>query len=277
MKKLIVEKEIILFEFLKFKLNNLSKNSIKNLLKNKYVFVNNKCITKYDYLLKNGDVVIIKSSNDIDIIYEDKNIIVVNKPYNLLTISTLNEKNKTLYHMVSNYVKESNKNNKIFIIHRLDKDTSGIVMFAKSEKIKNLYQDNWNDIVINRCYYAIVNGKVNNNGVIKSYLKEDKNNIVYSTKNEKEGKLAITEYEVLKEKNNKTLLNINIKTGRKNQIRVHMKENNTPILGDNKYGIKDKNIKRMYLHAYKLELINPLNKKVISFKTDIPEEFKTLF
>ncbi len=277
MKKLIVEKEIILFEFLKFKLNNLSKNSIKNLLKNKYVFVNNKCITKYDYLLKKGDLVIIKSSNDIDIIYEDKNIIVVNKPYNLLTISTLNEKNKTLYHMVSNYVKESNKNNKIFIIHRLDKDTSGIVMFAKSEKIKNLYQDNWNDIVINRCYYAIVNGKVNNKGVIKSYLKEDKNNIVYSTKNEKEGKLAITEYEVLKEKNNKTLLNINIKTGRKNQIRVHMKENNTPILGDNKYGIKDKNIKRMYLHAYKLELINPLNKKVISFKTDIPEEFKALF
>ena len=146
-------------------------------------------------------------------------------------------------------------------------------MFAKNEKIKNLYQNNWNDIVINRCYYAIVNGTLKNkSGIIKSYLIEDKNMIVHSSKN-KDGKLAITEYNVLKEKDNLSLLDINIKTGRKNQIRVHMKENNTPILGDTKYGIKDKKIKRMYLHAYKLQLTNPKTRKNLIFETDIPEEF----
>lgn len=277
MKKIVVEKEIILFEFLKLKLNNLSKNSIKNLLTKKNVYVNNKCITKYDYLLNINDIVEIKNTNDIDIIYEDKNIIVVNKPYGLLTVSTEKEKVKTLYHMVSEYVKRVNKNNKIFIVHRLDKDTSGLVMFAKSEKVKKLYQKSWNNIVNKRCYYAIVNGKMKNTeGVIESYLKENNNHIVYVTKNKNEGKLAITEYKVLNEKNNKTLLDINIKTGKKNQIRVHMKENNTPIIGDTKYGIKEKN-KRMYLHAYKLELIDPITKKKIKFETNIPNEFKALF
>ena len=268
MKKFKVEKEIILYDYLREQLNNLSKNSIKNILHDNYVYVNDKCITKYDYELKQNDIVEIKDSNNFDILYEDKDILVVNKPYNLLTISTEKEKNKTLYNMVSSYVKEKNKNNKIFIIHRLDKDTSGVVMFAKSEKVKNMYQDSWNDLVKNRCYYAIIDGIMKEKeGTIKSYLKEDKNYIVHSSK---EGKLAITNYKVLKEKDNLSLLDINILTGRKNQIRVHMKENNTPVLGDSKYGKKGK---RMYLHAYKLELINPKTKKIMKFETEIPKEF----
>ena len=274
MKKIIVKENIQLYDFLRLNLNNLSKNSIKNLLHNNYVYVNDKCVTKYDYILNTSDVVDIKDSNNLNIIYEDKDIIVVNKPYNLLTISTEKEKNKTLYNIVSNYVKQKNKNNKIFIIHRLDKDTSGIVMFAKNEKIKELYQKNWNDIVKNRCYFAIVNGIMKEKEkIIKSYLIEDKNKIVHST-GSKNGKIAITSYKVIKEKDNMSLLDINILTGRKNQIRVHMKENNTPILGDTKYGInKDK---RMYLHAYKLELINPKTKKLMSFETNIPEEFNNI-
>ncbi|MBP3635075.1 MAG: RluA family pseudouridine synthase [Bacilli bacterium] len=278
MKKYIVKENTILFEFLKSNLSNLSKNSIKNLLHNNLVYVNDKCITKYDYLLKLNDRVVIKKSNDIDIIYEDKNIIVINKPCGLLTISTDKEKVKTLYHLVYEYVKKINKNNKIFIVHRLDKDTSGIVMFAKSEKIKNMYQDNWNEIVKERRYYAIINGKMNKKeGTIKSYLKENNNHIVYSVKNKNEGKLAITDYKVLKENHNQSLLDINIKTGRKNQIRVHMRENNTPILGDSKYGIKEKSTKRMYLHAYKLELMDPITKKIIIFETGIPNEFNILY
>ena len=271
MKKYKVDNEIILFDFLKNNLS-ISKNSIKNLLHDKYTYVNNKNITKYDYLLKVNDIVEIKTTKDIDIIYEDKDLLVVNKPYGLLTVSTENEKNKTLYKMVSNYVKEKNKNNKIFIINRIDKDTSGIVMFAKSEKIKNLYQDNWNDIVKERKYIAVIEGILKNKkGTIKSYLIEDKNHIVHSSKN---GKLSITNYEVLKEKNNLSLLDINILTGRKNQIRVHFKENNTPILGDSKYGKKTKT--RMYLHAYKLTLLNPNTKKLMEFKTDIPKEFNKI-
>lgn len=278
MKKFVVKNEIKLFDFLKLNLSNLSKNSIKNILHNKYVYVNDQCMTKYDYLLKTNDEVIIKSTNNLDIIYEDDNIIVINKQSGLLTISTEKEKQKTAYHLLSNYVKEKNKNNKIFVIHRLDKDTSGIVIFAKNEKIKKLYQEKWNSIMINRCYYAIIDGisKVKQ-GNIKSYLTENDMHIVYSCKNKNEGKLAITDYNIIKEKNNRSLLDINIKTGRKNQIRVHMRENLYPILGDNKYGKKDKNIKRLYLHAYKLELIDPITKKKMIFETGVPKEFETLF
>jgi len=157
MNKYIVNKGIILSLYLKKIFPNKSKNNIKSLLKNELVLVNDKVITKYDYLLNVNDIVIIKTKiNDLEIIYEDKDIIVINKPYNLLTISNEKEKERTLYHMVSDYLKK--KKQKVFIVHRLDKDTSGIIMFAKNEKTKKLYQDNWNDLVIKRGYIAVVSG-----------------------------------------------------------------------------------------------------------------------
>ncbi|MBO5183913.1 MAG: RluA family pseudouridine synthase [Bacilli bacterium] len=278
MEKYIVKENEILIEFLKKMFSNLSKNSVKSLLHNEKVFVNGNMTTKYNYELNIGDVVEIreKVAKNIDIIYEDKNIIVINKPSGLLTVATEKEKNKTAYHLVMEYLKKKNKNNRIFIIHRLDKDTSGIIMFAKNERAKHLYQDNWNDIVKKRCYYAVIDGKMENKeGTIKSYLKEN-GNMVYSVK-DRSGKLAITEYKVLKERKNISLLDINLKTGRKNQIRVHMKENKTPILGDLKYGEKSKLINRLALHAYKLELVNPVTKKLLTFEINMPNEFKMLF
>lgn len=278
MEKYIVKENEILIEFLKKMFSNLSKNSVKSLLHNEKVFVNGNMTTKYNYELNVGDVVEIreKVAKNIDIIYEDKDIIVINKPSGLLTVATEKEKNKTAYHLVMEYLKKKNKNNRIFIIHRLDKDTSGIIMFAKNERAKHLYQDNWNDIVKKRCYYAVIDGKMENKeGTIKSYLKENCN-MVYSVK-DRSGKLAITEYKVLKERKNISLLDINLKTGRKNQIRVHMKENKTPILGDLKYGEKSKLINRLALHAYKLELINPVTKKLLIFEASMPNEIKTLF
>ena len=278
MEKYIVKENEILIEFLKKMFSNLSKNSVKSLLHNEKVFVNGNMTTKYNYELNIGDVVEIreKVAKNIDIIYEDKDIIVINKPSGLLTVATEKEKNKTAYHLVMEYLKKKNKNNRIFIIHRLDKDTSGIIMFAKNERAKHLYQDNWNDIVKERCYYAVIDGKMENKeGMIKSYLKEN-GNMVYSVK-DRSGKLAITEYKVLKERKNISLLDINLKTGRKNQIRVHMKENKTPILGDLKYGEKSKLINRLALHAYKLELINPVTKKLLTFEINMPNEFKMLF
>lgn len=278
MEKYIVKENEILIEFLKKMFSNLSKNSVKSLLHNEKVFVNGNMTTKYNYELNAGDIVEIreKVAKNIDIIYEDKDIIVINKPSGLLTVATEKEKNKTAYHLVKEYLKKKNKNNRIFIIHRLDKDTSGIIMFAKNERAKHLYQDNWNDIVKKRCYYAVIDGKMENKeGTIKSYLKEN-GNMVYSVK-DRSGKLAITEYEVLKERKNISLLDINLKTGRKNQIRVHMKENKTPILGDLKYGEKSKLINRLALHAYKLELVNPVTKKLLTFEINMPNEFKMLF
>ena len=175
----------------------------------------------------------------LDIIYEDKDIIVINKPSGLLTISTEKEKNKTLFKEVSEYVKKSNPKIKIFIIHRLDKDTSGIVIFAKNQNIKYMYQNAWDKIVLKRGYIAVVNGNLRNNeGRIKSYLKETKTLLVYSSNDKKDGKLAITDYKVIKKTNKYSMIDINIKTGRKNQIRVHMKDLGNPILGDKKYGDK---------------------------------------
>jgi len=278
MEKYIVKENEILIEFLKKMFSNLSKNSVKSLLHNEKVFVNGNMTTKYNYELNAGDIVEIreKVAKNIDIIYEDKDIIVINKPSGLLTVATEKEKNKTAYHLVMEYLKKKNKNNRIFVIHRLDKDTSGIIMFAKNERAKHLYQDNWNDIVKKRCYYAVIDGKMQKKeGTIKSYLKEN-GNMVYSVK-DRSGKLAITEYKVLKERKNISLLDINLKTGRKNQIRVHMKENKTPILGDLKYGEKSKLINRLALHAYKLELINPVTKKLLIFEASMPNEIKTLF
>ena len=212
----------------------------------------------------------------LNIIYEDKEIIVVNKPAGLLTISTLKEKERTLFHEVSDYVKKSNPKAKVFIINRLDKDTSGIVMFAKNKNIKYMYQNSWNNIVLKRGYIAIVHGILEKKkDTIKSYLKEDKNYMVYST-NKKDGKLAITNYNVLKDNKKYSLVNIEIKTGRKNQIRIHMKDINHPILGDKKYGIKD-NSKRLMLHSYNLTLINPKNKKKMEFNCNSPKDFELLF
>ncbi len=213
-----------------------------------------------------------KKNERIDIVYEDKDILVVNKPYGLLTIATDKEKEKTLFHRVYTYIKKKNKNNKIFIVHRLDKDTSGLVLFAKTELLKLKLQNDWDNLVKERKYLAVVNGVLDNDrGTVTSWLKETKTLLTYSSK-DGDGKKAITEYRVVKSNNKYSLLDISIKTGRKNQIRVHMKDIGHPIVGDYKYGEKD-NFKRMYLHAYRLKLINPINGKILEFETDVPSSF----
>lgn len=209
----------------------------------------------------------------IDIVYEDKSIIIVNKPAHMLTISTDNEKEKTLFHKVMLYEKRKNKNNKIFIVHRLDKDTSGLVLFAKDEKIKYKLQNNW-DKETKRGYVAIVNGKTKDRDILKSYLMETKTLMVYSTNDTKNGKLAITSYEKIMENNRLTLLKIKIKTGRKNQIRVQLSDNGTSIVGDKKYGsIKFDPLRRLCLHANYLEFTHPVTNKKMIFELNVPKDF----
>ena len=267
-----VDKEELLLEYLYKNIEN-SKKNIKSLLTHGSVLVDNKVTTQYNYVLKKGQNININKYNkakEIDIIYEDNDIIVVNKKEGVLTVNTDNNKEITIYNLVSNYVKSKGKNNKIFVIHRLDKDTSGVLMFAKSEKIKKLYQDNWNDLVVERQYIAIVNGITKDSGTIKSYLSENSNHYVYSSKN---GKLAITHYKKIKSNGKYTWIYVNIETGRKNQIRVHMKELGFPIVGDTKYGHKDNNYKRLCLHANKLVVCNPVSHKEMVFIASVPEEF----
>ena len=203
----------------------------------------------------------------LNILYEDKFLLIVFKESNLPTIKS-DKYDKSLYEEVYDYLHK--KNQKVFVVHRLDKDTSGLVMFAKTEVIKKTLQRFWDKV--QRKYIVLVHGKTNESGVIKSYLKETKTLLSYSTNDTKNGKYAETTYKKLISNNQYTLLEIEIKTGRKNQIRVHMKDNNTPIVGDRKYGKKD-GFRNMMLLANKLEFIHPVTHKLLSIDIGIPDSY----
>ena len=278
--KLIVKKEAPLLEYLYENLD-MPKKRIKQYLTHGSIFINNSKILKYDYKLYPGMTIIIdtnaknKKTLPFEIIYEDEHIIVVNKPSGLLTIATNKEKEKTLYHIVREYLKGTNSIQKIFIVHRLDKDTSGLIIFAKDEKTKNMLQENWSEFATLREYIAVVHGHLSKKeSKIEQNLLETKTNLTYVSKN-KEGKKAITNYCVLKENKDYSLLDINIETGRKNQIRVAFSSMKHPLVGDKKYGLKD-NKERLYLHANRLKLYYPYLKKEILFETAVPNEFKVI-
>ena len=278
MSSITVNKKSILYDYLRENLNE-SKNTIKGFLTKKMVKVNGKIVTKYDHVVNPKDVIEIGNNfiknkmNEIDIVYEDDYLLAVNKPSNLLSIATLKEKEKTLYNMVSSYVKEGNKNNKIFIVNRLDKDTSGIVLFSKSEKIKKELQDDWNNKVI-RKYYSVVHGKTDIDKKIILKMKESNDGL--TTYVDRSGDETITIIKRIKCSNLYSYLDIEIKTGKKNQIRVALSHIGNPILGDKKYGIKDE-CKRMMLHAYYLEFTHPVTNKKIILKINEPRVFKNIY
>ena len=207
------------------------------------------------------------------IIYEDNNIIVIDKPSKILTIGNNKEKENTLYRKVSDYLKKQNK--KVFIIHRLDYDTSGVIMFAKNQKIQKLYQDNWNNLAKIREYTAIVEGITPSKGHIESYLKQSKTLEVYSSKH-KDGLFSITDYERLKYNNKYSMIKVLISTGRRNQIRCHMSDINHPIIGDSRYKAKTNPLNRLALHASLLVIEDPLTHKILTFKSNIPKEFNKI-
>lgn len=213
-----------------------------------------------------------KKHNKLDIVYEDKFIIVINKPCKILTIKDL-ACGKNLYEMVYDYLHK--KNQKCFIVHRLDKDTSGLIVFAKSQAVKMTLQADWENVI--RKYYAIVEKEVKQSGKIRSYLQETSTHLTYISNNEKKGKLAITWYFPLKECKSYTLLDVEIKTGRKNQIRVQLSSIGHPIIGDKKYGGTKNPVSRLGLHAYYLEFRHPVTKDMMVLKTNIPREFDSIF
>lgn len=283
--KYVVKEEIKLIDFLREKMSSYSKNNIKSFLSKEMVSINNKIVSQYDYKLEKDDVVEIKNNYiknkkyniKIKILYEDNYIIVIDKPSGLLTMASNKEKKKTAYNIVREYLIESNKNNKIFIIHRLDKDTSGVLIFAKDLNTKSLFQNKWSENVLSKEYVAVVEGHPKaNKGTIKTYLKENSQGYVFSVKSKKEGKIAITSYEKIKENKRYTMVKVFIKTGRKNQIRVHLKELGYPIVGDKKYGSGLDPVKRLCLHAKRLELINPINNKEMVFESNTPFLFEAL-
>ncbi len=285
LKQFKVKKECELLEFLLETFSNQSRNSVKSLLSSHRVSVDGAPTSQFNFKLYPEDTVIIsnapirrKTRSNLPIIYEDDEIIVINKPSGLLSIASDNEKNSTAYRMLSDYVQQKDKHNRIFVVHRLDEDTSGVLMVAKNVKIQQALQNNWNDIVKKRGYYAIVEGVMEKKSdTIKSYLKKNSQNLMYSSKKAGDGQLAITHYKVIKGNDKYTLLDVNIDTGRKNQIRVHLGEKGHHIIGDDKYGEPANPIKRLGLHAYELDLVHPFTGKLMKFTSPMPKEFSSLF
>lgn len=280
-----VTKKIELLSFLLETFSSQSRNSIKSLLTSRRVSVDGAPITQYNFMLFPDDTVIISSSpikkktrSKLPIIYEDEEMIIINKPSGLLSIASDKEKSSTAYRMLLDYVQQKDKHNRIFVVHRLDEDTSGILMVVKNERLQKALQDNWNDLVKKRGYFAIVEGKLKDKeGTITSYLKKNAQNMMYSSKKKGDGQFAITHYKVIKENDEYSLLDVNIDTGRKNQIRVHLGEKGHHVIGDDKYGNPANPINRLGLHAYELTLIHPFTKKKLTFKSPMPDEFKSLF
>ncbi len=280
-----VDKDNELMKFLMEKMPQNSRNNIKSLLTQRRVMVDDVIVSQYNAPLKEGQKVSITKTKitkhkleGVSIVYEDNDILVVEKERGILSVATQNEREKTAYNILKNYLKEKNSKDKIFVVHRLDRDTSGVMIFAKSEKAQDILQTTWNDSVKERTYVALVEGNVKKNSdTIISYLAENKAMITYSTDNEEEGKKAVSHYKVLKRNKNYSLLEVNIETGRKNQIRVHMQDLGHSVVGDKKYGSTKNPIKRLGLHAHTIVFKHPITKEVLSFTSKIPEAFLSLF
>jgi len=213
----------------------------------------------------------------LSILYEDRDILVVDKMSGLLTISSGREKENTAYHLLTDYVRKGNNKSKkrIFIVHRLDRDTSGIIIFAKNGQAKRFLQEEWQKF--KKTYYAIVHGTLSEKkGIITSYLAENCIHKMYSVDDSEKGKLAKTGYKVLKETKKYSLLEVNLITGRKNQIRIHFFEKGHPVAGDKMYGEKAKGIRRLALHAASITISHPYTKESMTFEAKIPDYFKSL-
>lgn len=274
-----------LLEFLIASMPQRKRTNIKELLKHNQVAVNGTPITQFDHALAPGDEVKVNLTREfrvfyhrrLKIVYEDDDIIVVNKGYGLLSMGNDRVKDGTAYSILREYVKWSDPRNKIFIVHRLDRDTSGLMLFAKTEEAKDTLQHNWNNMVLDRKYLCVVEGAPEPpEGVVRSYLAENSQYEVYSTDNPEEGKLAVTRYTTLRARGRYALLEVSLDTGRKNQIRVHMKDLGHPISGDRKYGAETSPIHRLALHARTLRFVHPVTRREMNFSTPVPASFASM-
>lgn len=283
------KKEAPLFDFLLDALHGIKKTKLKSYLRENAISVNGKIVKQFDLMVKPGDTVALvtdknevnkqRLKSNLDIVYEDDLILVINKPSGLLTIATEKENWKTAYNYVHQYLKTKTKNPKpVFIVHRLDQDASGLLIFAKNIEVKMYLQENWHEF--EKHYFAVTHGiPSKKSGTIESWLNESQTLKVYSSPHEtRDSKFAVTHYDVHPFSKTNGLLLVRLDTGRKHQIRVHLASIGHPILGDEKYGGKEnaKRSKRLALHSCFLKIFHPKAGKPMSFKSPLPPELKVL-
>lgn len=264
-----------------------SRNAIKSLLAHKLIKINNKTVSQYNQELQEGDIITIhktdhkrdpKKLKGITIVYEDEFILVVEKEYGLLSIATDREKRETAYSVINEYLKKKDRNARAYILYRLDRESSGLMLYAKTPEVQETLQRNWNNLILSRLFAVVVEEQVEEpEGTILSWLTEDKNFVMHSSPRDNGGQRSVTHYKRLKGNNKFTMLSVDLETSRKNQIRVHMKHIGHSIVGDKKYGSKINPIKRIALHASELSFIHPMTNETLEFKSPVPKKIQSLF
>ena len=282
----VVEQEQPLLEFLLEHVKTLSRSKIKQTLQGRGVIVNGKQVTQFDYQLKPGMKVAVsrsKKNNEtlrsryVRIVYEDRWIVVVEKQVGILSMaaghSSLNVKS-----VLDDYFRKSHQKCNAHVVHRLDRDTSGLMVYAKDKQTEQVMEHAWHEMVYDRRYVAVVSGEMpDDEGTIENWLKDNKAYITFSSPVDNGGKYAITHFHVLKRKEGHSLVEFQLETGRKNQIRVHASDMGHPVCGDVKYGNGDDPLHRLCLHAYVLCFTHPVTRQPMEFQTPIPTTFMSLF
>ncbi len=284
-----VNEAIQLMPFLLAKMGGMSRTSIKSLLAHRQVEVNGKIETRFDAELRVGDSVSIckaRANTELNhpklrMVYEDEHLVVVEKKVGLLTVSTRpGSAETTCMSILKQYLRKANPRAGVYVVHRLDRETSGLLVFAKTPELQEYMRTYWREIVTKRTYIALAEGTFEQKeGKITTWLTEDnKTAHVYSSPVDDGGKIAITNYKVIRESEDGaySLVELNLETGRTNQIRVHLQSLGNPVVGDRKYGSGNENspIDRLALHARVLEFIHPATERKVYFETPIPKDFQ---
>jgi len=272
-----------LMEFIIASMPDAKRTDVKKWLRYGHLSVDGKVCKAFDTPVESGVQVALNLSRPfpvfhharIELVYEDDDVLVINKGYGMLSVATNSHKREEdAYSIMRAYVKSVDSRNKLWVVHRLDRHTTGLMMFAKSERAYELLRHNWNNIILERLYVAVLEGYLEQDrGFMKSRLAENSQFVVYSTDVPGEGRLAVTHYEVIGRGNGYTLAHFSLDTGRKNQIRVHSSDMGHPIAGDRKYGAETNPIGRLALHAQTLRFAHPITKKDMNFESPVPREF----
>lgn len=272
-----------LMEFIMESMPDAKRNDVKKWLRYGHMAINGAVKTAFDAPVEPGSEVALNVTRPIpvfhhpriELVYEDDDVMVINKGYGMLSVGTASKKQEeNAYDIMRQYVKNVDPRNKLWVVHRLDRHTTGLMMFAKSERAQEVLRHNWNNIILERLYVALLEGYLEqDNGFVKSRLAENSQYVVYTTNVPGEGRLAVTHYEVMGRGNGYTLAHFSLDTGRKNQIRVHASDLGHPIAGDRKYGAQTSPINRLALHAQTLRFAHPITKKDMNFESPVPREF----
>ena len=284
-KRYEVKEETTLLPFLFVSLSDLSKTEVKSLLKYKHIALKGSAVTQFDTPLSPGDIVEVNfgrsfyqfNNPQVKVLFEDQWLIVIEKASGLLSVANDTSREKNAYHIIQDYVRHDNPEAKLYVCHRLDQYTSGILIFAKDESLMNEMRANWDFYVKERKYMCVTeNIPPRTEDTVESLLTQNEHLRVHSTNDESVGRLAVTHYRVIQTRGRYALLDVEIFTGKKNQIRVHMSEMGCPIAGDMKYGAETNPVRRLMLHNYRLSFIHPVTGELMRFTLPTPAVFRKL-